>query len=94
MALQIEKLSQDVLDKIVKAQNETNEIIFNLGQVSFRIRELQSEIKKMEEYKATSEERFDNLALQLENTLTDLQRKYPNGEIDLQEGVVKFETAE
>jgi len=94
MALQTEKLSQDVLDKIVKTQNETNEIIFNIGQVSFRLRELYAEIKKMEEFKANAEEKFDNLALQLENTLTDLQRKYPNGEIDLQEGVVKFETAE
>jgi predicted nuclease with TOPRIM domain len=94
MALQTEKLSQEVLDKIVKAQNETNEIIFNIGQVSFRLRELNNEIKKMEDFKANAEEKFDNLALQLENTLTDLQRKYPNGEIDLQEGVVKFETAE
>jgi hypothetical protein len=94
MASQTEKLSQEVLDRIVKAQNETNEIIFNIGQVSFRLRELYSEIKKMEDFKANAEEKFDNLALQLENTLTDLQRKYPNGEIDLQEGVVKFETAE
>jgi predicted nuclease with TOPRIM domain len=94
MASQTEKLSQEVLDKIVKAQNETNEIIFNIGQVSFRLRELNNEIKKMEDFKANAEEKFDNLALQLENTLTDLQRKYPNGEIDLQEGVVKFETAE
>jgi chromosome segregation ATPase len=94
MALKTEKLSQEVLDKIVKAQNETNEIIFNIGQVSFRLRELNNEIKKMEDFKANAEEKFDNLALQLENTLTDLQRKYPNGEIDLQEGVVKFETAE
>ena len=94
MALKTEKLSQEVLDKIVKAQNETNERIFNIGQVSFRLRELNNEIKKMEDFKANAEEKFDNLALQLENTLTDLQRKYPNGEIDLQEGVVKFETAE
>ena len=94
MALKTEKLSQEVLDKIVKAQNETNEIIFNIGQVSFRLRELNNEIKKMEDFKANAEEKFDNLALQLENTLTDLQRKYPNGEIDLQEGVVNFETAE
>ena len=79
MASQTEKLSQEVLDKIVKAQNETNEIIFNIGQVSFRLRELNNEIKKMEDFKANAEEKFDNLALQLENTLTDLQRKYPNG---------------
>jgi hypothetical protein len=32
--------------------------------------------------------------LQLENTLSDLRRKYPTGEVDLQEGVVIYDVAE
>jgi hypothetical protein len=94
MAKQTEKLSQETLDKIVKSQDEANQIIFELGQISLRIREFTAEIKGMEDLKKAKEDKFDNLSLQLENTISDLQRKYPNGEINLEEGIVTFETAE
>jgi hypothetical protein len=94
MAQRSEKLEQGVLDKIVKYQSDANQIIFELGQVSLQIRELELQLKKINEIKTTSEEKFDNIGLQLENILSDLQRKYPNGEINLEEGVIKFESAE
>jgi hypothetical protein len=82
------------LDKIVKYQSDANQIIFELGQLSLQIREFESQLKKANEIKTQSEEKFDNIGLQLENILSDLQRKYPNGEINLEEGVIKFESAE
>jgi hypothetical protein len=94
MAQKTEKLEQDVLDKILKAQNESNQLIFELGQISLRNRELDAEIAGLKKIKTDMEDKFDNLSLQLENTLSDLRRKYPNGEVDLQEGVVIFETPE
>ena len=94
MAQKNEKLEQAVLDKIVKYQSDANQIIFELGQVSLQIRELELQLKKINEIKTASEEKFDNIGLQLENILSDLQRKYPNGEINLEEGVIKFESAE
>jgi hypothetical protein len=94
MAKQTEKLSQETLDKIVKSQEEANQIIFELGQLSLRIREFTVEIKNMEDLKKAKEDKFDNLSLQLENTISDLQRKYPNGEINLEDGIVTFETSE
>jgi hypothetical protein len=48
----------------------------------------------MEDLKKAKEDKFDNLSLQLENTISDLQRKYPNGEINLEDGIVTFETSE
>ena len=94
MAQKTEKLEQGTLDKIVKYQSDANQIIFELGQVSLQIRELELQLKKINEIKTASEEKFDNIGLQLENILSDLQRKYPNGEINLEEGVIKFESAE
>lgn len=94
MAQKTEKLEQGVLDKIVKYQSDANQIIFELGQASLQIRELELQLKKINEIKTASEEKFDNIGLQLENILSDLQRKYPNGEINLEEGVIKFESAE
>lgn len=94
MAQKTEKLSQETLDKIVKSQDEANQLIFELGQISLRIREFTAEIKNMEDLKKAKEDKFDNLSLQLENTISDLQRKYPNGEINLEEGIVTFEIPE
>jgi hypothetical protein len=94
MAKQTEKLSPEVLDSIIKSQNETSEIVYKLGQISIRTREIMLEIKKLEELKFELEEKFDNIGLQLENTVSDLRRKYANGEIDLEAGVVHFETAD
>jgi hypothetical protein len=94
MAQKTEKLEQSTLDKIVKYQSDANQIIFELGQLSLQIREFESQLKKVNEIKTQSEEKFDNIGLQLENILSDLQRKYPNGEINLEEGVIKFESAE
>jgi len=94
MAQKIEKLEQGTLDKIVKYQSDANQIIFELGQLSLQIREFESQLKKVNEIKTASEEKFDNIGLQLENILSDLQRKYPNAELNLEEGVIKFESAE
>lgn len=92
MAQKTEKLEQEVLDKILKAQTDASQIIFELGQISLKSRELDLEISELKKFKTDMEDKFDNLNLQLENTLSDLRRKYPNGEIDLQEGVVIFQT--
>ena len=94
MAQKIEKLEQNTLDKIVKYQSDANQLIFELGQLSLQIREIESQLKKINEIKTQSEEKFDNIGLQLENILSDLQRKYPNAELNLEEGVIKFESAE
>lgn len=94
MAQKTEKLEQVVLDKILSTQEEANKLIFELGQVSLRTRELDIEMNSLKDIKKNMEDRFDNLSLQLENTISDLRRKYPTGEIDLQEGVVIFEENE
>ena len=94
MAQKIEKLEQNTLDKIVKYQSDANQLIFELGQLYLQIREIESQLKKINEIKTQSEEKFDNIGLQLENILSDLQRKYPNAELNLEEGVIKFESAE
>ena len=75
MAQKIEKLEQGTLDKIVKYQSDANQIIFELGQLSLQIREFESQLKKANEIKTQSEEKFDNIGLQLENILSDLKHQ-------------------
>jgi hypothetical protein len=94
MAQKTEKLSQEILDKIFDAQVKLNEFVVNLGQLHLRQRDLQSEIEKVEALKINAEQSFDNATIDFQAILADLEKIYPKGEIDLNEGVVIYESAE
>lgn len=92
MAKVKENISQDLVKQLSDGQNETSNIIFQLGEISLRIRELSTESQRLQEVKKELEEKFDVLALKLDNIVSDLQKKYPNAEIDLNEGTVTYES--
>ncbi len=92
MAKVKENISQDVISQLTDGQNETSTIIFQLGEISLRLRELSGESERLLNVKKELEEKFDVLASKLDNIVSDLQRKYPNAEIDLNEGTVTYES--
>lgn len=94
MATKTEKISEEIIESIKNLQNDVNGFIFDLGQLSLRNRELNLEITRLGEIKKDIEEKVDNKTLQLENILSDLQRKYKNAEIDLADGSVTYEVSE
>jgi ATP-dependent protease HslVU (ClpYQ) peptidase subunit len=94
MAQKTEKLSQEILDKIFAAQVKLNEFVVNLGQLHLRKRDLDSEIQKVEFLKVEAEASFDGATADFQTILADLEKIYPKGEIDLNEGVVIYESAE
>jgi predicted nucleic acid-binding Zn-ribbon protein len=94
MATKTEKLSEDIIESIKTLQGDVNSLIFDLGQVTLRTRELNLEIARLQEIKKEVEDKIDNKGLQLENILSDLQRKYKNAEVDLKDGTVSFEVSE
>jgi conjugal transfer/entry exclusion protein len=94
MAQKTEKLSQEVLDKLTSSQTKINELLINLGQIHLRTRDLNTEIKRLEEVKADIEKQSDEAGKEFNETLKELESKYPKGEINLKEGTVIFESAE
>ncbi len=92
MAKVKENISQDLIKQLTDEQNETSAIIFQLGEISLRLRELNVESERLLKTKKDLEEKFDVLALKLDNIVSDLQKKYPNAEIDLNEGTVTYES--
>lgn len=94
MATKTEKISEEIIENIKSLQNNVNGFIFDLGQLSLRHRDLNLEITRLGEIKKEIEEKIDNKALQLENILSDLQKKYKDAEIDLNEGTVTYQVAE
>ena len=94
MAQKIEKLSQETIDKLSLGQLKLNESILNIGQIHLRLRELNSEIERLNALKIENESKFDISQNEFNKLLSDLEINYPNGEVDLKEGTVTFQSAE
>ena len=99
MAIEVKRESLDtksihVLDSIKQKRDEVANLVMELGQIGLRTRELRNELVKLDQIKISIENRFDEVNEEVKSILVDLEVKYPKGEIDLQEGVVYFESAE
>jgi hypothetical protein len=91
MAQKTEKLEQDVIKSITSLQTKAAEQVHILGEFHIRLRELEAEKKRIQDFVSSIEAEYDKLATTLNETLKELETKYPKGEIDLKEGVVIFD---
>lgn len=78
-----EKLEGSLLEKLRELNTRKNEIIINTGQLHLDIHQLNKLI-------SNAESEFEDINKQLNSVLSDLEKKYPKGEIDLTEGVIIF----
>jgi hypothetical protein len=94
MAQLKESLSADVLNSIKEKRDEVSNLVMELGQISLRTRELRNELVNLDQIKISMETRFDAVNEEVKGILAELEVKYPKGEIDLNEGMVYFESAD
>jgi len=78
-----EKLEVSLVEKLRELNNRKNELIINAGQ-------LHLDIKQMNVLLSAVETEFESTNKELNGLLSDLEKQYPNGEIDLVEGTVIF----
>ena len=84
MPQKTEQLSAEIVDKLRKLQSDSNDVIYELGQIEVRFLDLKA-------YKKSLEETFSKNKILLDEVLKDLEVKDPNGEVNLQDGTVTFE---
>jgi len=78
-----EKLEVSLVEKLKELNTRKNELIINAGQLHLDIKQLNTSLLVVET-------EFENTSAQLNSLLSDLEKQYPNGEIDLIEGTVTF----
>ena len=83
MEKQTEKLESSLVEKLKELNTRKNELIINAGQLHLDIKQLNTVLSVVET-------EFDNTNKELNSLLFDLEKQYPNGEIDLVEGTVIF----
>ena len=86
-----ETLSPEVVEKLKTTQSEINSLIMDIGQIGLRSRDIRNELLKMDQLKNSMELRFDELTNEINSTLTELEKTYPKGEVDLRDGTITFE---
>jgi hypothetical protein len=78
-----EKLEVSLVEKLRELNTRKNELIINAGQ-------LHLDIKQMNVLLSVVETEFESTNKELNGLLSDLEKQYPSGEIDLVEGTVIF----
>jgi hypothetical protein len=86
-----EVLQTEVIEKLKFNQAQANEAVVNLGQIELRIIDLRDELDAVQKFKEDVLKSYKTAVDVINAELKVLEEKYPNGEVDLNEGVVIFE---
>ena len=79
-----EKLEESLIERLKELRNKQNELIINIGQIHL-------ELKQMNSAMQTMESQYMTVSNELNDKLNELEKQYPNGEVDLVDGTVTFE---
>ena len=94
MAQQTAKLSQELIDELRGMQSRANDLVIGIGQIHLELKKFKLEIERIENQQKSMEFEFELNNDKFSNTIADLEKQYPMGEIDLNEGIVIYESAE
>jgi hypothetical protein len=94
MAQKTETLSPEIIDNLRNMQGKANELINTLGQLHLRIKNFKLETERLIDEQKLIESQFELNDKKFTDTIADLEKQYPMGEIDLNQGIVIYESAE
>jgi len=90
MERKTEQLQADLIEKLKKMQNEQDNMVIALGQVAVRRRELNKQLTDLSKKEEEFGSRLDKSISELNIELSELDKLYPNGQIDLEKGTVIY----
>ena len=85
-----ETLDQSVVDKLKSIQEVQNNMVVALGQVAVRRREIQKQLEELDLKEIEFGDKLDSSMVDMNTELGELDKKYPNGQIDLDAGTVIY----
>jgi hypothetical protein len=85
-----EKLPALLVEKLKELQKKGNESVNTLGKLGVDIHLYTTELERLQKIKAETLENYVKNVNEINAELKFLEEKYPNGEINLDEGVVIY----
>jgi hypothetical protein len=86
-----ENLENQIVERLRFLRDETDKIVIFLGQLAVQERTLNRRLKEIEDSQEKYGAMNDKYIFELEEKLGELDKKYKNGQIDLDKGTISFE---
>lgn len=91
MAQKTENLENEIVERLRFLRDETDKIVIFLGQLAVQERTLKRRLREIEDNQEKYGSMNDKYIFELEEKLGELDKKYNNGQIDLDKGTISFE---
>lgn len=88
METKTEQLDPQLVESLKAIQEEQNNMVIALGQTAVQKRQLQKQLEELSKREEEFGQRLDKSIAQMNVDLAELDKKYPNGQIDLEKGTV------
>jgi predicted nuclease with TOPRIM domain len=85
------KLDEQTLKSITDLSNKSNRYINEFGQLYLRKKELQEELENIESAFTAGENEFKDINAKIKEIADELDDKYPQSRIDLQNGTLTYQ---
>ena len=91
MVQKTENLEAEILERLKFLRDETDKIVIFLGQLAVQERTLKRRLREIEDNQEKYGSMNDKYIVELEEKLGELDKKYKNGQVDLDKGTITFE---
>jgi|TARA_B100001093_G_scaffold55836_1_gene47323 hypothetical protein len=91
MAQKTENLDKEILERLKFLRDETDKIVIFLGQMAVQKRALNKKLNEISDNEEKYGAMNDKYIYELEEKLGELDKKYKNGQIDLDKGTITVE---
>jgi hypothetical protein len=90
MEQKTEQLDKELIDKLKGIQDEQNNLVIALGQVAVQRRQFEKSLDELDSKEEEFGLRLDKSINEMNIELGEIDKKYPNGQIDLEKGIIIF----
>jgi predicted nucleic acid-binding Zn-ribbon protein len=84
-------LEESVVTPIKEANEEISQLVNVFGQLYLRRKELEDELVKLDEGVEKAEADFKEKNEAIRGLVSELEKEYPRGQLNLQEGTITFD---
>ena len=87
------ELSEEKVNEIKEYNSNLNGLMTQIGQLHIRKNELHEELQRVEDAFAQAEEGFKDTNSEMRKVLSKLERDYPRGQLNLENGTITYNKA-
>jgi Skp family chaperone for outer membrane proteins len=83
-------LGKDIIEKLKRIKKAERDVIFDYGQIALEHKNALIYVEQLENELTEIYNKIQVTQNELDGVLTELEKEYPNGEIDLDKGVIYY----